>query len=123
MVWTQFPCKTEFTETATRNRIYEYFPSLGKLLAQINLISNYTIHLRRNNMHFKLSISKNRGKRNLFNSFYDHHNPDTLTEQRFYKKGKLKANSSHKYGHKNIKQCINKLNPIIYKEDKPLRAQ
>lgn len=54
---------------------------------------------------------------------YDHHNPDTLTQQRFYKKGKLKANSSHKYGHKNIKQCINKLNPIIYKEDKPLRAQ
>lgn len=54
MAWTQFPCKTKLTETATKNRKAEYFPPLGKFLAQITSTSNCSINLRINNMHFKV---------------------------------------------------------------------
>lgn len=41
MAWTQYPCKTKLIETATGNRKSNFFPPLGKFLAQITQTSNY----------------------------------------------------------------------------------
>jgi len=62
----------------------------------------------------KLFQKNCRGRDTLKLILWGHHNPDTKTRQRYYKKRKLQADFTDKYRCKNPQQNTSKLHPTIH---------